>query len=704
VTAPTSARGGLLERVLAVYPLLLAYVLLLMLYGWQTSRHSTPWLFTDELQWAEESRGIAHHAVAQLRGQNTAFSSLYPYVIAPSWWATSTSTGYAAAKYINAAVMAASLFPAYALARLFAPRPAAIAAGVATAAIPALVYTGLLIPEPLAYLWAALALWLLARAFLRTTWFSVGAAAAAVAIAPAVRSELAVLFVAAGFAGGILAATGPSGRRLIGSWTVIQRVGAAAFILVVAVYCGAILTHHSDTWRTGTYLHHRMWEYGMWAVGAFTIGIGVLPAVVALAWLLGNRFRERHERVLGAVMVGTIVGFGVYTAVKASKLSTVFAIRVEERNLIYVAPIVFAVVAAWAAAGRTRLLPLLVSAGAVAYLLDVTPYHNTEDFYSDAPGLSVLQWLNREYYFTTTDARRLLYGILIGSVVAVIATDVLVRRRRWPRLAAPAGALLAVLVVGWNLWGEVAAAGGSNRLSKNFRSVLVEPPDWIDRSTGHHPALFIGQSLAGSNAFWSVEFWNQSIADVWSVDASAPGPGPTVTPDYADTTGVVRPQLPVDWVIATPGIDPVGTLAAPAGGLRLFHVPHPIRLAATTAGLSPDAAWMSTAATYVRFGARSGKPGTASVTLSRTAACGTFVSSPVTIRITRLRINADRQPAPGRLIAQRRVIVSSNPCGATTYSFPVRPPFRIDLTASRTFLSPDGRHLAAQVAFGYTHG
>ena len=63
--------------------------------------------------------------------------------------------------------MTASLFPAYALARLFVPRWPAVVCGVATAAIPSLAYTGLLIPEPLAYTWSALVVLLIARALLR---------------------------------------------------------------------------------------------------------------------------------------------------------------------------------------------------------------------------------------------------------------------------------------------------------------------------------------------------------------------------------------------------------------------------------------------------------------------------------------------------------------------------------------------------------
>ena len=703
MTTPTSGRGRVLDRALAAYPVLLAYLLLLILYAWQTTRHATPWNFTDELQWAEESRAVAHHGVLQVRGAHAAFSSLYPYVIAPGWWLSGTSGGYAAVKYINAAVMTASLFPAYALARLFVTRPAALAVGIATAAIPSLAYVGLLIPEPLAYFWSTLTLWLVARALVRRTRWAVAAAVVAVAIAPAVRSELAVLVVVAATATAIVALTGTRGRALVRSWSVPQRIAAAALALGVVIYLGAVVSHHSETWSTGTYYHHRMFEYGLWAVGAFTIGLGVLPVVVALAWLLGNRFRDERDRVVGGLLIGSTIAFGVYTAVKASKLSTVFAIRVEERNLIYLAPVVFLAVAVWAATGRVRVIALVAAAGAVAYLLDMTPYHNTEDFYSDAPGLSVLQWLNRKIYFTTTDARHLLFGILLGTLVVLAATNLLARKGRLGRFALPAGALLAVLVIGWNLWGEVAASEGSNRLSSSFRGVLPTPPDWIDRTTGGHRTMFIGQSLGGSNAFWSLEFWNQSMRDVWSADATAPGPGPTVTPDFVNTDGVVSPQLPLDWIVATPGIEPAGKLVATVGGLRLFRVPHPIRLQATTSGLSPDASWMSTAAQYVHFGPKTEHPGIATVSLSRAAACGGYPPSPITIRVTRLRINGERQPSPGPLLAERKVLMRSNPCDTRTETFRVEPPFRIDLTASRTFQpsATDQRQLSAQVGFGF---
>src|SRR5581483_2120278 len=158
----------------------------------------------------------------------------------------------------------------------------------------------------------------------------------AVSVATAVRSELTVLVVAALVAGAVVGATGARGRTTIGAWAWTERVGAVLLVVGAAIAAGALGNHHSTTWQVGGHYHHRMFTYGLWAVGAFTIGVGVLPVVVALVWLLGNRFRALDERVLGGLLVGAVVAFGLYTALKASYLSTTFAIRVEERNLIYV--------------------------------------------------------------------------------------------------------------------------------------------------------------------------------------------------------------------------------------------------------------------------------------------------------------------------------------------------------------------------------
>ena len=52
--------------------------------------------------------------------------------------------------------------------------------------------------------------------------------------------------------------------------------------------------------------------------------------------------RTRELRAFRSTAVAGFIAFGVYTGVKSAYLSTVFATRVEERNFIFVAPLLFA--------------------------------------------------------------------------------------------------------------------------------------------------------------------------------------------------------------------------------------------------------------------------------------------------------------------------------------------------------------------------
>ena len=85
-----------------------------------------------------------------------------------------------------------------------------------------------------------------------------------------------------------------------------------------------------------------MIELGLWAGGAFTIGVGLLP-VVSLAALVRPKGVPwtRELRAFVALTSASVLVFGLYTAVKAAYLSTVFSTVVEERNLIYLAPLCF---------------------------------------------------------------------------------------------------------------------------------------------------------------------------------------------------------------------------------------------------------------------------------------------------------------------------------------------------------------------------
>ena len=135
------------ERLIRAVPWLALGLGILVFYWVEASLRTTPWVFTDELQWTQLSRAIAATGHAARRGQPTSFASLYSYLIAPAWWFHSTATAYAAIKYLNAVVMCLAVVPTYLLARLLVARRAAVAVALLSIAIPAMTYAASIVPS-----------------------------------------------------------------------------------------------------------------------------------------------------------------------------------------------------------------------------------------------------------------------------------------------------------------------------------------------------------------------------------------------------------------------------------------------------------------------------------------------------------------------------------------------------------------------------
>ena len=69
--APVAATGERtwLDRLYSALPLTTVFIWLVALYAWQSWHHSSPWLFTDELELSQLSRSIADTGHAARRGQ-----------------------------------------------------------------------------------------------------------------------------------------------------------------------------------------------------------------------------------------------------------------------------------------------------------------------------------------------------------------------------------------------------------------------------------------------------------------------------------------------------------------------------------------------------------------------------------------------------------------------------------------------------------
>ena len=487
--APAAAAGERtwLDRLYAALPLASVFIWLAALYAYQSWRHSSPWLFTDELELTQLSRSIADTGEAARRGEPHFFETLYTYLTAPAWWIDSTAQAYDLVRYIGVFTMTAVVFPTYFLARTIVGKPASLFAAAGAGAVPALAYSQVISEEALAYPYAALCFFLIAKAIAtRTRWWIAGAVVASL-VAPLVRAELGVIAVTFVLAAFFYFLTSEAGRRWRASWTAWDWIGAVVLTTGAIVFFSAVVGNFSQSWLIATgHYRGRMIEYGVWAGGAFVIGLGVLPVVAALAGLVRPKDEERTPalRAFTALLLAALLCFGLYTAVKASYLSTSFGTVIVERNLIYLVPLVFVGTALWLERPRLLWIPLAAATGFVAYLLVSANYALENVPYSDALGLAIAQMSNRNLSFTDDAVQWALIVTLVISVLLLVLPRLLGARRTAVRAVV---GLTAALVLAWTLTGQISAAKYSNDSGDLITRNYPKPLTWLDDITGGEP-------------------------------------------------------------------------------------------------------------------------------------------------------------------------------------------------------------------------
>ena len=336
--APGWARSDVLLPLFAAYFAFSAY------YVWQAWRRETPAIFSDELELTQISRAIAHTGHPARREVAYHFTSLYPYFTAPAWWLHKTQEAFDTVKYLGVLAMTAAIFPAYGIARTVLSQRWALAAAIGAVAAPALSYSAILVEEPLAYLASTVALWLILRAALRPMWGTAALALVASLVATGARSQLgalvAVLLITMGTVGWKSQRVS-AWRATWGRW---DWIGAITLAVGGLIAINAFASHRSQEWEIITRLYKdRMWTYGTWAAGGLAIGLGIVPLVGGVASLV-HRSEERPEPERSAfttLLAAALISFGWYTAIKGAYLSTAFASRIVERNLIYLDPLLF---------------------------------------------------------------------------------------------------------------------------------------------------------------------------------------------------------------------------------------------------------------------------------------------------------------------------------------------------------------------------
>lgn len=709
--ATTSQRATVYDRVLTALPLASIYVWLSIIYCVEAWKRATPWLFTDELELTQLSRSIAATGHAARRGEPHSFRSLYVVLTAPIWLIHDVSAAFATLKYVDTLVMTSVVFPTYFLARLVVGRTPALFAAAGAAMIPSVAYSSWIVEETLAYPYTALCFYLIAKALLAPSRGWIAGAVVASLVAPVVRGELIVIPAAFALALLFMWWSSEAMRARRKDWAYSDWLGAFALAAGAIILLSGVASHHNREWLMNTaynWTKKRIFTFGDWAAGSLAIGLGVAPFLVGLAALVPVRGegRSRELQVFRSVTTAGVISVGIYASMKAAYLSQIFASRVEERNLIYISPLLFVATALVLERRRINGWALAAATAYTLYIVLGTPLFIGGGLYSDALGLALFQQANRYFLVGANYA----HIILIVVLAATVTLTVLLTRFR--RAAPGAAIVLTLFALAWNVTGEIAAAAGNVTVSRDIRPALGAPFTWVDDNTHLHPTLYLAQGVADQNPEWLLEFWNRSITTVSSLDGTVGGPGPAGAPNITArgalfwTLSANDPGKSFDYAVEDwPCIDFDGRLvtrhfyrggAAALRQWRLIRLTTPNRLRAVCVGIYSDGWSGANDSTYYRFVGR--HRGWLQITLERQG----FPGSPVDIQLGTVT-EQHKEPALGRVLKHRIAEIRTNKTTTVWLPTPARP-FAVR-TVVRNKFSPgngDVRTLGAQVSYHWS--
>jgi hypothetical protein len=477
---------------------------------------------------------------------------------------------------------------------------------------------------------------------------------------------------------------------------------------------GALFGHYSTSWRNTTgFYKERIFDHSVWAMGALAIGIGIVPMLVGIAALARPKDepRDPQTRAFVVTSVAALAVFLGYAGIKGAYISTVFATLVVERNVIYLGPVLYAATAlaiergvgrGWAIAGATAFTLFVVAS---------TPLHLENYPYYEAHGLAIAAFANRELSWPEG---RIETGLLVVCGLALAFVIALRYLRRGSHAYRVLAGTAAVFVLAWTLTAQVYAAEGERDLSTRVAKNLPSPYDWVEEETGGKSVVVLGQQVADPTNVWLTEFFNPSIRKMWSLDGTAPGPGPILTPDLVAADGTLTPPPGTEYALGINGVELQAPIVARRGTTTLYRLDgESLKLGSAVTGLYSDG-WIGdrdgngvAEAAYTRYDVSRDGPGFALVKLSRVAWCGGDVPGKATVRIGPVAIGEDRQPTLTEVTQTQ--VKTVHQCVTTPFLLPApSAPWRVEVTIEPTFsphdLDPrnsDRRQLGATMDVGF---
>ncbi len=307
------------------------------------------------------------------------------------------------------------------------------------------------------------------------------------------------------------------------------------------------------------------------------------------------------ERAFLAVAASAFVLVVIEVGIFASR----FSLRIEERNMFSVAPLLFLAFALWLARGLPRpLVPrdrrrlsLLPRSCSTLDLKSLLQHRDPLRHLRADPAASALGLVGGG-----VDTVEVL--LWVGGLAAALAFVLLPQRSRGR--CAPAGVALFLVLSSYAIYGAV-------RDHSKATLALTTPstPSWVDEEIGTdaHAAYIYGSTadLVGeAQIMWQTEFWNRSLDKVFTVGPPEPAPLAETPAALDPGTGRIAAPGPVPYAVVPSTLELAGALLDLRPPLALYRVAPPLRLASRLDGVYRDG-WMGADASYTRYGASPGR-------------------------------------------------------------------------------------------------
>jgi hypothetical protein len=573
-----------------------------------------PWIMIDELIYSELSKSFAATGHFDVRGvASNGYGFVYPILIAPAWRLYSNvPQAYGAAKAINAIAMSLTAVPAYFLARRVVEPGLALATALLSVLVPSMLYSQMLMTENAFYPIFVLACLMLVLALERPTVRRQAGLLAVCAVAYATRAQAVALLPAIAVAPLLLGAAERDLRGRLRAFAPLYGIFAAGAVLILVATTArgrsplSVLGAYRAATTTG-YHAHTVATYLLWHVAELDLYLGVIPFAALVAMWLSIRSLPPAARAFAAASLPIVFFLVLEVATFATQTSV---LRIEERNMFYVAPLAFVALFAVTAQVVPRRRVVYGAAAAVAGLLPGTfPFEHfiTTSAVSDTFALMPWWWL-QDHFLPMLDVR---WGALLCGAAG--AELFLILPRRWlgilPLIVAAYLVVTSAVVENGRHGIHVASVGTL------WAGIRVQHPDWVDRAVGSGADVsFLWLGKLEPQAIWENEFFSRSVHTIYDLGGPSPGNLPEVPLHKAkdgrlvDTAGrVVR----VHYALASTTADVEGKVVArdPKIGLDLVRVDGPLVLQTKIKGIYAGTAetWSGRTVTYSRFDCTGGR-------------------------------------------------------------------------------------------------